>query len=552
MNERMGIKGTSHTKLAAVRTAYDYSEYVYERSTYDYDYGENENPNTDYADPDWFYDYYGTEDPCLSNPCAHNGKCELVQSGYQCKCLPPFEGRNCQRIRNYCKKQKCYHGNCVITLKPPYYKCLCFHPYKPPTCSRAGSACIPNPCKNGGTCQSGRTRSSFTCKCRQSYQGKFCETGPRDCYKGSGYFYNGTVSETEDGRKCLPWNSRHLLGESFNSFMENAESYGIGEHNYCRNPDGDSTPWCFVLKGKKLMWNFCKVSQCATTTQEGSEPSVVGPVVPISPVMPKPGEATSTCGKPESISNFLRIYGGSKSTAGKHPWQASLKAKNGDLSSTHFCGGTLIEKCWVLTAAHCVSPPERDLLVVLGEQDQSRQEFHEQKFDVQQIISHRQYKIDENGIPHNDIALLKLKPNGGRCAQETKYVKTACLPDSSFLDGTECNISGWGATETDFMSTQLLDAKVKLISQLTCNSATAHNNVLDDGMLCAGYMQRGGTDTCQGDSGGPLTCEKDGQYYIYGVVSWGQACGLKNKPGVYTRVTKYISWIKSKISASPA
>lgn len=62
-------------------------------------------------------------------------------------------------------------------------------------------------------------------------------------------------------------------------------------------------------------------------------------------------------------------------------------------------------------------------------------------------------------------------------------------------------------------------------------------------MICAGNLQKPGSDTCQGDSGGPLTCEKDGTYYVYGIVSWGQECG--KKPGVYTQVTKFLNWIKT-------
>ena len=50
----------------------------------------------------------------------------------------------------------------------------------------------------------------------------------------------------------------------------------------------------------------------------------------------------------------------------------------------------------------------------------------------------------------------------------------------------------------------------------------------------------------QGDSGGPLTCEQHQVQVIYGLVSWGDQCGRANKPGVYTRVTDYLDWVKSK------
>lgn len=54
----------------------------------------------------------------------------------------------------------------------------------------------------------------------------------------------------------------------------------------------------------------------------------------------------------------------------------------------------------------------------------------------------------------------------------------------------------------------------------------------------------------QGDSGGPLTCRQNNTSVVYGIVSWGDQCGMKNKPGVYTRVTNFLDWIKSKTQAA--
>ncbi|NWW70072.1 HABP2 protein, partial [Climacteris rufus] len=159
-----------------------------------------------------------------------------------------------------------------------------------------------------------------------------------------------------------------------------------------------------------------------------------------------PPEIFQTCGQPEVRRSFKRIYGGSKATPGKHPWMASLQIQTPD-GNEHFCGGVLIKSCWVLTAAHCLENPVQRIQVALGKQNLKKKEHHEQIFDAVQIVSHGRYS-DKSGIPHNDIALLKLKPVDGHCAVETKYVKTACLPNFFLPVGTSCFISGWGETET--------------------------------------------------------------------------------------------------------
>ena len=68
-------------------------------------------------------------------------------------------------------------------------------------------------------------------------------------------------------------------------------------------------------------------------------------------------------------------------------------------------------------------------------------------------------------------------------------------------------------------------------------------------MLCAGYA-KGGKDSCVGDSGGPLMCRapSDGTYKLIGLVSWGgDKCAQAHEPGAYTRVEKYVDWIKKHV-----
>ncbi|KAM4623438.1 hyaluronan-binding protein 2-like [Polymixia lowei] len=425
-------------------------------------------------------------------------------------------------------------GDCIVNLrKPPFYECKCRPPYQGPDCrSLPTSACDPSPCINGATCIKGNRR--FRCACPDGYTGRFCETAPNDCYEGNGETYTGVVSVTEAGEECLDWTSYFIVANGQDPFTTYEGFSGLGSHNQCRNPDEDDRPWCFVKRKGTLEWGHCKVRKC-------SEAPAPAPAT----LPPTAASQLFQCGKPQYLSSS-RIIGGSKAFPGAHPWQVSLQKRPRSTSEEfhHFCGGILIQSCWVLTAAHCVCS-DNDLQVVLGGVNKDKKEEADQTIPVVKTIVH---EFIETNVPHNDIALLQLKvTDSPYCAKETRFVKPACLPDMTFPAGKECVISGWGRTERGQPSSHLLDARVRVISQERCSMPDAYGDVLDDSMFCAGKME-GGLDSCQGDSGGPLVCEHNGIHYVAGVVSWGMGCGQENKPGIYTNVYKFNDWIRSKIN----
>uniref|UniRef100_A0A672Y8Q0 trypsin n=1 Tax=Sphaeramia orbicularis TaxID=375764 RepID=A0A672Y8Q0_9TELE len=426
-----------------------------------------------------------------------------------------------------CKRGRCGRGECVLTSTPPFYECKCKAPFQPPNCRN--SVCDPNPCRNGGRCvQDG---NDFDCDCPRGFRGRFCHVGPNDCFVEDGESYRGNVSETDDGSECLFWNSHFILENGADPFNSYEDQDGLGPHNFCRNPDGDSMPWCFYRKGRKLLWDYCDVLECAETT---APPTTA----------PAPPPRFLTCGRPQPKKQITRIYGGLKVPPGALPWQASVQVRPGGSSGPyrHICGGVVIDSCWVLTAGHCIEP-QKDMQVVLGGQNLDHTEPTEQVLTVERVIRHPDYRETPVAV-YNDIALLRLNGADGVCANETQFVKSACLPDAALPDGKECTISGWGATEESQLgSTHLLDARVLLINQDKCSEADVYGSVLDMSMFCAGHLQ-GGVDSCQGDSGGPLTCVDQGVHVVYGLVSWGDQCGKKNKPGVYTRVTHFLDWIR--------
>ncbi|KAK9530358.1 hypothetical protein VZT92_011863 [Zoarces viviparus] len=480
-------------------------------------------------------------DDCDPNPCLNGGSCDHAADGsFICLCPDLYSGKKCQTVTNVCKNVKCGRGSCVVTSTAPFYECKCKHPYKPPNCTKA-SRCRPNPCQNGGSCMKGPKRSSFQCSCPHGYSGKFCEVEPNDCYQEDGEFYRGMVSVTVEGEECLDWNSYFILQKGGADPITGYPGFdGIGPHNYCRNPDGDDQPWCYINNNGTLKWEYCKVRKCSGAP---ATPPTIHEIDPTPAKPDVPAAQFSQCGRP---GRSVMIIRGLKSPPGANPWQVSLQTRSKGSSGpfNHMCGGILLESCWVLTAAHCIIS-EVEMQVVLGGVDLEKDEIYDQVIPVEKAIVHEDYKKTLNPfVLHNDIAMLQLKVmDRPYCAKETRYVKTACLPNQPFNSGTECVISGWGATEkTKFGTNKLLQAPVLLISQEKCKAPRVYGDSLDDSMLCAGYL-RGGVDSCQGDSGGPLVCQRNGTHYVVGVVSWSKGCGLKNKPGVYANVGRFVDWI---------
>ncbi|EAW71972.1 kallikrein 11, isoform CRA_c [Homo sapiens] len=122
----------------------------------------------------------------------------------------------------------------------------------------------------------------------------------------------------------------------------------------------------------------------------------------------------------------------------------------------------------------------------------------------------------------------------------TWAVRPLTLSSRCVTAGTSCLISGWGSTSSPQLRLPhtLRCANITIIEHQKCENAYPGN--ITDTMVCAS-VQEGGKDSCQGDSGGPLVCNQS----LQGIISWGQdPCAITRKPGVYTKVCKYVDWIQ--------
>jgi len=110
-------------------------------------------------------------------------------------------------------------------------------------------------------------------------------------------------------------------------------------------------------------------------------------------------------------------------------------------------------------------------------------------------------------------------------------------------------VNGFGTTSYGgYISIDLRNVKITLYPSSQCDLVYPSVTKNWNAQICAGEMS-GGKDSCQGDSGGSLfvkeTRDNKTKYVSVGIVSYGDKCALPNKPGIYTRVSYFLNWIKA-------
>ncbi|XP_065084072.1 chymotrypsin-2-like [Ochlerotatus camptorhynchus] len=221
-----------------------------------------------------------------------------------------------------------------------------------------------------------------------------------------------------------------------------------------------------------------------------------------------------------------RIVGGQNANPGQFPYQVSLRSS----ANAHFCGGSIVNTRYVLSAAHCsLNRTSANTRVVVGANllTSGGITHYSTRF-----IIHEKFN---NKTLDNDIMLVQT----ASLIAFNKLVQPIALGATYITTGSSALVSGWGRLGANgIYSNNLQWLNTTIITLTDCRKRfkPAEAARVFDNTICT--LNPSGQGTCEGDSGGPLTYGR----YLQGVVSWGIPCG-KEYPDVYARVSFHRKWI---------
>ncbi|VDI64695.1 Hypothetical predicted protein [Mytilus galloprovincialis] len=248
--------------------------------------------------------------------------------------------------------------------------------------------------------------------------------------------------------------------------------------------------------------------------------------------------------KNSSADTSVKIVNGDNANIEDHPWMVAIQfLEPRDTNFTFNCGGAIIDRSWVLTAAHCNSfntdRPAKNIRILAGSSFMSKMKV---KIPVKKYYVHDQFKYVLGYGWINDLMLLQLRkplkfgPTINKIDMDTDIGKN--------YTGELCTITGWGDTDVNLgkiFPDRLQVQTMPVVSDDYCRTVWNNPKKVMNNLIC---LQKNNTDSCLNDSGGPLVCKKK----LVGTLTYGgDPCNGK-KPSVHTRTSTNLNWIKGKMN----
>ncbi|KAL7569270.1 hypothetical protein ACA910_016822 [Epithemia clementina (nom. ined.)] len=232
-----------------------------------------------------------------------------------------------------------------------------------------------------------------------------------------------------------------------------------------------------------------------------------------------------------------RVYGGEQIPEASFPYAQVRLMRHG---SQHQCGGTIVARDMIMTAAHCLDRFDTIRQYLEGNANGARPY---RVLGFSERIVHPDF---DSKTFDGDMMIIKLA-----APLEKANVIQMNNGDYGPTQSQPLLVIGWGAIDEDSNGLVFPHmphyAEVTYISNSRCERTKIDGNQqylghLFPSMMCAGSF---GRDACQGDSGSPLVESFNDRDIMVGLVSWGNGCA--KYPGVYTRVSYFFEWARQKI-----
>lgn len=243
-----------------------------------------------------------------------------------------------------------------------------------------------------------------------------------------------------------------------------------------------------------------------------------------------------------TVSARNRIFGGTPININQVPFAAAFTLRTPQGNDNFFTGGVVLTSRHILSAAHSFPNPQ-NLPVHHVRLGSSLWASGGVFVAVQTAINHPDYNSANTDSDVSLVILNEAVPIGGGTG-----ISNAVLPHptTTLPAGMPISVAGWGLTEANTISAQLLNINIYVIDWELCRQRYSVMRALTVNMFCAGILNVAGIDACTGDSGGPAYSGG----VVYGLVSWGAGCGDAHFPGVYVTVPNFTNWIHNIVNSS--